>query len=204
VQNPAIAGKGREMANNVDYMLEVLATSPEEINRISTRLKQPLPEWLDWVAKSENYKPESLAKWVSFEGPDVGADESSRWFKNECYHWNCHIVRSHVFEVSTEFPNAVFLLDVVEMYAFYYSKRVIRAGNIVQRIDDGGWLNTEEWVLLDIFVPFRNEWESGLPFGSRWANWVGAVKAQLGQLEENRRISNQEEVSGKEVAGTSD
>lgn len=38
------------MSNDTGYVLDVLATSPREINRIAERLQQPSFELLNWAA----------------------------------------------------------------------------------------------------------------------------------------------------------
>src|SRR6516162_2404789 len=120
------------MSNVIDYILDVLATSPEEINRIATRLEQPSSELLDWVAKGGNRKPDeiaqSLAELVSFVPVrdlfDLGeAVNKARRFENSFRRFT-GTVDSHIFEVSTEFPNSVFLLEYRDMQASYSGKMV--------------------------------------------------------------------------------
>ena len=90
---------------------------------------------------------------------------------------------SHIFEISAEFPNGVFLLKYYDMQASYSGKRVIHAGEIVQEIFDGDQQSqTQDWVLLDIFVPFVAEWDRGLPLGSLWTKWLEDAKKQLEKL----------------------
>jgi hypothetical protein len=199
------------MSNVIDYILDVLATSPEEINRIATRLEQPSSELLDWVAKGGNRKPDeiaqSLAELVRFEPVrDLfylgDAFNKARRFENSCKTRFASIVKSHVFEIATEFPNAVFLLEYRDMHASYSGKMVIRAGEIAKEIFDGDQQSQAlDWVLPDIFSPFVAEWNEGLPFASLWAKWAQDSKAALSQLEENGSISSKE-VSSKEVLGT--
>jgi hypothetical protein len=198
------------MSNVIDYSLDVLATSPEEINRIAIRLKQPSSELLDWVAKGGNRKPDeiaqSLAELVSFVPVrdlfDLGeAVNKARRFENSFRRFT-GTVDSHIFEVSTEFPNSVFLLEYRDMQASYSGKMVIRAGNVVQEIVDRDQQSQAlDWVLLDIFAPFVAEWNESRPFGSLWAKWVEDTKAALRQLEGDKISSK--EASSEEVVGTS-
>jgi hypothetical protein len=198
------------MSNIIDYSLDVLATNPEEINRIATRLKRPSTELLDWVAKRDNCKPDeiaqSLAELVSFEPVRnlFHLHESvnkARRFENSFKKFT-GIVNSHMLEVSAEFPSAVFLLEYRDMQVSCSGKTVIRAGEVVQKIFDGEQQSQAlDWVLLDIFAPFVAEWNEGLPFGSLWARWIEDAKAAFRQLEENDKISKQE-VNSKEVVGT--
>jgi len=198
------------MSNIFDYSLDVLATSPEEINRIATRLKQPSVELVDWAAKRVNRKQDEIAQsvteLVSFEPVRNlfyihDSVNKARRFRNSFKSRFRGIVNSHIFEISAEFPNAVFLLEYIDMDASYSGKMVIHAGDVVQEIFDGKQqAQAVDWVLLDIFAPFVAEWDNGRPFGSLWAKWVEDAKAALKELEENRRMSNQE-VSSQEVAG---
>jgi hypothetical protein len=200
------------MSNFIDYRLDVLATSPEEINRIGNRLKQPSSELLDWVAARHNCKPDeiaqSLAELVRFGhvrdlfilGESVN---KARRFKNSFKSRFVGIVDSHVFEVSAEFPNAMVLLEYRDMQASYSGKMVIRAGNVVQEIVDRDQESQAvDWVLLDIFAPFVAEWSEGRAFGSLWSKWVEDAKAALRKLEEDKKISNKE-ASSEEVVGMS-
>jgi len=214
--NPAIAGKDKEqkqMGNIIYYSLDVLATSPEEINRIAARLKQPSSELLNWIAKRDDRKVEEIAQpvaeLVSF-APVTNlfyvheSVNKSRRFENSFKSRSAGLVKSHLGEVSAEFPNAVFLLTHRDPQWSCSGKVVIRAGEKVQDVFDGDQQSQSlDWVLPDIFAPFLAEWNDGLPFGSLWAKWVEDAKAALRQLEENGRISNQQ-VSSKEVVGTSE
>lgn len=170
------------MSDWIDYRLDVLATNPEEINRIATRLKQLSPELLDWVAKRDNRKPDEIeqdvTELVSFE-PVANlfyiheSVNKARRFENSFKDRCSGIVKSHIFEISAEFPNAVFLLEAYFMQASCSGKRVIHAGEIVQDIFDlNQHSEAHDWVLLDIFAPFVAEWNEGLAFGSLWTKWL--------------------------------
>ena len=185
------------MSNIPDYRLDVLATSPREINRIAPRLKHPSLGWWTGLTASQVRSRDPLRR----GGPVLSVEYKARRFKNSVYDRSVGIVQNYLFEVSAEFPNTVFLLEYRDMDAAYSGKMVIRAGDVVQQIFDGDQrAQALDWALLDIFAPFRAEWNEGLQFGSLWAKWVADAKAKLRQLEEN--IINQQDV--KEVAGTSD
>ena len=179
------------MANVIDYVLDVLATSPEEINRIAARLKQPSSELLDWFAKRGNCEPgeiaQSVSELVSFEPVenlfDLGESvNKARRFTNSFRKFT-GTVNSHIFEVSAEFPHAVFLLEDYDMQWSYSRKRVIYAGQVLQEIFDGNHQSqAQDWVLLDIFAPFRAEWMEGLGVGSLWPKWVRDVAVASGEL----------------------
>jgi hypothetical protein len=204
---PQLRGRKNQVANIIDYRLAVLATSPEEINRIASRLKQPSSELLNWVAKKHAWNPgeiaQSLTELVTFKPVKnlFYVHESvnkARRFENSFKRFT-GIVDSHVFEVSAEFPNAVFLLDYRDMQYSYSGKMVIHAGEIVRESFDGRQQSQAlDWALLDIFAPFVAEWNEGLPFGSLWAKWVENTKAALKRLEMNSGASKQQ-VTTQEV-----
>ena len=180
------------MSNILDYVLDVLATSPEEINRIAIRLRQPSPELLDWVTKRDNCKPEeisqSLTHLVSFKPVRNlfyihESVNKARRFENSFKDKFTGIITSHIFEISAEFPNAVFFLEYYDPQHSYSGKSVVRAGKAVQGLlDDNHQSQAVDWVLLDIFAPFRAEWNEGLPFGCLWAKWVEDATKQLEKL----------------------
>ena len=41
------------MSNWIDYDIDVLASSPTEMNRIAERLKKPSQELADWIAQAK-------------------------------------------------------------------------------------------------------------------------------------------------------
>src|SRR5215469_3306359 len=146
------------MSNVIHFILDVLATSPEKLDLIAARLKRPSIELLDWVGKQHNCKPDEIVhhveELVDFE-PSVelwtayrSAGASRRFsngFRDKCQ----GVVKSHLFEVSQEFPNAVFLLKYLDQDAGYSGKKVIHAGQVLQEVFDG-----KDWFLLDIFAPY--------------------------------------------------
>ena len=201
------------MSNIIDYSLVVLAASPEEINRIASRLKQPSSELLDWIANRDNREPgeivESLTELVSFE-PVTNlfciheSVNKARRFENSFKDRFTGIVNSHIFEVSAAFPHAVFLLEYRDMQYSYAGKRVMRAGEEVRITFDGAQQSQAvDWVLPDIFAPFLAEWNEGLPFGSLWAKWLEDCKTALKRLEEMPRLAKQEVTTQEAVGITS-
>ena len=117
-----------------------------------------------------------LAELVSFEPVKNlfqldGTVNKARRFQNSFGKWIA-IVNSHLFEVSEEFPTAVFLLLHCDMQASYSGKRVIRGGVVIQEVFDSQRGQSLDWVLLDISRPFVAEWDQGLEFGSLWREWV--------------------------------
>jgi hypothetical protein len=182
------------MSNWIDYELDVLAGSPAEINQIAERLKQPSTELVTWAVGKFGEPPsevaDNLKKLVEFKATrnlgyvDASVNEARRFslsFKSRSY----GIVNSHLYEISTEFPSAIFLLTYRDIMASYAGKDVIRAGEIIQRVHDGNQKTQSlDWVLIDIFPPFLAEYYDGLPFGSLWQEWVGKLEAAVAELKE--------------------
>jgi hypothetical protein len=176
---------GSIMSNKPDYVLGVLATSSEEIDRIAGRLKQSSSELGSKVAWKCNSNPEAidqpLAELVRFEPNPMEQQESSinaRSFTNSFISRCICIVRTHIFEVSEEFPNAVFLLDFSDIGNGRSGKMVVRAGKVVRYAFD--W---NQWVIPDIFAPFKEEWTRGMEFESLWAQWVEDLASAAERLK---------------------
>ena len=180
------------MANAISYRLSVLATSPAEINSIATRLKKPSTELVDWAAKrfdkERSAVAEGITRLVAFE-PSANlfyvheSVNKARRFHNSFKRYS-GIVDSHIFEVSTEFPNTLFLLEYFDEMSSYTGKTVIIAGKETQHVHDGRQhAQGLDWALPDIFAPFKAEYELGLPFGSLWDEWLRAIGDAVGKLK---------------------
>jgi hypothetical protein len=116
-------------------------------------------------------RQELVAKHVLLEAPGRHAQDScrlsqrgneaqARRFQNSFKDKHRGIVDSHLFEIPEEFPAAIFLLTYYDMQASYSGKAVIRAGKAIQEVFDGNQqAQAVDWVLLDIFAPFRAEYE---------------------------------------------
>ena len=92
------------------------------------------------------------------------------------------------------------MLEYYDEMTSYSGKMVIRAGEIVQSMrDDYHRAQAQDWVLLDIFRPFRIEHENGLEFGSLWQEWLDDIGAAVqvlkcrtnGELVEAERLSDE-------------
>ncbi len=169
------------MANIIEYRVDVLATSPDEINRIGARLKEPSKGLVDWVAERFQQErtelEEGMRSLVAFEPmANLFAQHESlnkaRRFQNSFKRW-VGIVDSHLFEISEDFPAALFMVEFFHQMACYSGKFVIHAGKILCETPDGNHhAQGLDWTLIDIFAPFRAEYELELPFGSLWDEWV--------------------------------
>jgi len=182
------------MSNWIDYDLDVLANSPAEINQITGRLGKPSDELKNWLAKqfgqplsevTENLKELLEFKVITNLGYVHDSVNKARRFgisfKDRC----TGIVRSHLREVSQTFPKAIFLLTYCDMQSSYSGKEVIRDGEVIQSIHNGNQkAQAVDWALLDIFAPFRSEYESGLKFGSLWEKWLDDLIAGTQRLRD--------------------
>jgi len=189
------------MSNWIDYELDVLAGSPAEINRIAGRLKQPSAELLTWAAEKfgqpSSEVAEGLKELFEFVATrnlgyvDASVNQARRFtlaFKSRSY----GIVNSHLYEISEEFPSAVFLLTYRDMMASYSGKDVIRAGEIIQSVHDGDQkVQSLDWVLIDIFPPFYAEYYDGLPFGSLWQEWLAKMGAAVADLKDRSAVARE-------------
>ena len=180
------------MSNWIDYHLDVLASSPAEINQIAERLNRPSLELANWVAQTfgqpvgevvENLKDLLAFKTVRNLGYIDNTVNKARTFSIS-FRKSIGIVRSHLSEVSEAFPTAIFLLTDYDMQASYAAKSVMRGGEEVQQIHDRNQqAQAMDWALLDIFAPFRAEHELGLEFGSLWQEWLVDVAAVVQGLK---------------------
>jgi hypothetical protein len=166
-----------KMSNWIDYDIDVLASSPTEMNRIAERLKKPSQELADWIAQgkevskiAENLKHLLEFKVVENLSSIDNAVNKARRFSIEFKARHYGIVQSHLFEVSEAFPTAIFLLDYCDMQYSYSGKQVIRAGEVIQEaLDNKQRAQSVDWALLDIFAPFRAEYYGEeTEFGSLW------------------------------------
>jgi len=180
------------MSNWIDYDLDVLASNPAEINQIAARLNQPSFELATWVAQrfgqpvgevAEGLKELLEFKSVRNLGYIDNAVNKARRFSISFKDKYSGVVKSHLSEVSEAFPTAIFLVTYYDMQASYAGKWVERAGELVQQIHDGDQqAQAIDWVLLDIFAPFRAEYELGLEFGSLWQKWLADTATAVQDL----------------------
>jgi hypothetical protein len=107
-----------------------------------------------------------------------------------------HLIDGELCQVSASFATAIFLVEYREELEGLASREVMRNA-VVER-----WVSADkpplmpDWVLPDIFVPFLEEFESGLPFGSMWSDWVAdlvaaadGLRKQLGSEQGEKGLS---------------
>jgi hypothetical protein len=184
------------MGNWIDYNLDILANSPTEINQIAKRLNQPSQELVSWVAgkfgQSANEVAEGLKDLLEFKtvsnlGNISNELNKARRFSLAFKDRSVGIVNSHLSEVSEAFPAAIFLVEYFDQQWSYAGKRVIKAGKLIQQIHDGQQeAQAIDWVLVDIFAPFRSEYELGVEFGSLWQKWLAALTVAVQGLKDEQ------------------
>lgn len=181
------------MSNWLDYELDVLASSPSEINQIQERLKQPSTRLLNFVANEAGQPANDISgglkDLIQFSRTqnlghlDVTVNKARRFtlsFKDRYY----GLVKGHLFEVSEDFPSAIFLLAYCDMQFSYSGKKVIRGGEVIQQIHDGRQpAQGADYCLIDIFAPFQAEYLADLEFGSLWQDWLSKMAAAIGELK---------------------
>lgn len=182
------------MSNWVDMHLDVLASSPDEINAIEVALQNSCDELIAWRAQRAGVNPEDIAadikEIVAFEpirnlGYTNPSINKARRFGNEYKDRFSGLVWSHVYFVSRDFPDAIFLVEYWDTCMSYAGKTVIRANRELRHIHDGDQqAQGYEWVLPDIFAPYKAEYYSGEPFGVFWNPWLLAMESALGTLKE--------------------
>ena len=178
------------MSNWLDYELDVLASSPSEINQIAERLKQPSTKLADFFANKSG-RPvkeitEVLKDLLAFKAAEkcaeAGVDKARRFrltFKDRFH----DIVDGHLLEVSEDFPSALFLLLYYDQQSSYSGKQVVRGGEVIQQIHDGEQpAQGIDYCLVDIFAPFKVEYYADLECGSLWQGWLGKMAAAIGEL----------------------
>ena len=181
------------MSNWIDLRVDVLASCPDEINRIEAALQEPCEELLAWVAKKWGEDPKEIAadlkalvtfkptRNLVYTQPSVNQARQFEISFNERY---TGIIWSHVYFVSQDYPSAIFLAEHWNLQAGSAGRGVIRAEKEIRSSRDGKQrAQGYEWVLPDIFAPFRNEYELGLEFGSLWDQWLSEMQCELADLK---------------------
>lgn len=93
----------------------------------------------------------------------------------------------HLCLVSAAFPDAIFLAHYSNIGWGYSWKEVMRKGVVERSVSDCDQpAQAIEWVLPDIFAPFRAEYQNGQPFGSMWNEWVDDLVAAANELRTYR------------------
>lgn len=182
------------MSNWVDIRLDVLAASPEEINRIEIALQKPCDELIAWRARRTGENSQEIAanvkEIVSFKPVrNLGYMDPSlnkaRRFEGSWKDKFSGLGWSHLLFVSRDFPTAFFLAEYWDDCMSYGGKVVIHGGHEVRSSYDGDHhAQGREWVLPNIFAPFNAEYALGLECGALWREWMDGMRQQLAVLTE--------------------
>lgn len=181
------------MSNWIHLRLDALAPSVEEINKIEPALRNPCEELVTWVAERDRRDPkkvaENLKTLVAFTPTaNLGAVDpllnTARRFVNDWKDWFSGIVWSHLNFVSRDFPDATFLAEYWEPCSSFSGKKIIKGGLEVRSTRDGNQrAQGYDWVLPDIFAPYRAEYNNGVDFGSLWDQWLSEMRSELAALK---------------------
>jgi hypothetical protein len=182
------------MSNWIGFDLDVLAGSLAEINQIEAALQEPCDELICWFAgladRREQEVVADVKELVSFKpdrnlghiDPSVNKARRFKNFSKDPYWWGT--VMNHIVLVSKQFPTTIFLLEYWDDQYSYAGKLVIREGEEIREVYDGNQqYQACEWVLPDIFAPFRAEYDRELAFGSLWEQWASEFTAGVGELQ---------------------
>ena len=112
------------------------------------------------------------------------------------------LVWSHVHFVSRDFPAAVFLAQYWDDQMSYGGKRVFHAGDEIRSSrDDDHHAQGCEWVLPNIFSPYKAEYEMGLECGSLWEEWLEGMRKELAELTAWYGAQAEKELEQKAAVG---
>jgi AcrR family transcriptional regulator len=190
---------------SIDCYLDVLAPSPKEINYIAAALLEPSREFLvriierdqeidkeqriDGIADELPAKPaedaeiEGLREFLAFRPEPsryvfYNKNKARRVRRNSPLNYPFkRLIDEHLCQVSGSFPTAIFLVEYREHIDGVASREVMRNAVVERWVSGNKQAPTFDWVLPDIFAPFLEEYEKGLPFGSMWSEWVADLAA---------------------------
>ena len=178
----------------IDVTLDVLAANPAEINKIEAALLQPCNELLPWAAeiysKHQKTAPAGAKGLVTFDAiqnlgyvnPSVN---KARRFMGTFEGVVWAILWTHVYCLSRDFPEAIFLAEHWDHESSHCVKNVIRGGREIRHIHDGDQQTQgHDWTLLDIFLPYNSEYFDGKEFGVLWDSWLAAMGSAVAKLKE--------------------
>jgi hypothetical protein len=179
------------MGNWIYAQLEVLASN-DGISRIGAALEEPCERLIIWAATEWMKDPKEISADVKRIVAFKPSDSTGRPFPSKSgrfeHSWKDRwwdVVLKHLSYVSREFPEAVFLLSYQEPFRSYAGKFVICGGREIRHVHDShqrgqGW----EWVLPNIFAPYKSEYYSEYDFGSLWGHWLIGMEGAIAELRE--------------------
>jgi hypothetical protein len=172
--------------------LDVLARHSEQMDSIAVALEQPSEalfnqQWSDQGEVKAYLQAESF-KFVRVLGYECPEDTRARRFSSAYDDHPSGIVVRHTHLVSAQFPTATFLLEFWDHT--HASRLVIRGGTTVRHVHTTQQQPFRQpWALMDIFAPYRSEYDSYCEFGSQWQAWVDDVTEAAKKLEAMRNVS---------------
>jgi hypothetical protein len=186
------------LSNWIDFYLDVLATSPDELQQVQTAFQEPSTKLLAWEAGRRCQRVEDIAAGVkdlvSFKPAQniaSGDPTKTRRFINTFKETFWGLVKSHIHFVSERFPNAIFLLEYWNLQASSAGKLVIRVGDEIRCLHDGNQqAQGYAWALPDIFAPYRAEHDNGQQFGSLQNRWIEDMGSALEDLRKQSSVSS--------------
>jgi hypothetical protein len=127
------------LSNQIDFYLDVLASSPDELRQIGSALQEPSTKLLAWEARRWGQRVEDISAdvkdLVSFKpAQSIGYVDPTRArrFINSSKERFQGLVKTHVHIVSEPFPKAIFLLEYWNLQVSSAGKIVIWAGDAVR------------------------------------------------------------------------
>lgn len=185
------------MSNWIDFYLDVLATSPDELQQVQAALQEPSTKLLAWEAGRWGQRVEDIAadvkNLVSFtpaQNTASGDPTKTRRFINTFKETFSGLVKSHIHFVSEQFPNAIFLLEYWNLQVSSAGKIVIKVGDEIVCLHDGNQqAQGYAWALPDIFAPYRAEHDNGQEFGSLQSRWLEDMGSALEGLRKQASVS---------------
>jgi hypothetical protein len=172
--------------------LDVLARRSEQMDSIADALERPsealfTQQWSDQGEVEAYVRAESF-KFVCVLGYECPEDTRARRFSSAYDDHPPGIVVRHAHLVSAQFPTATFLLEFWDHT--HASRMVIRGGTTVRDVHTTQQQPFRQpWALMDIFAPYRSEYDNYGEFGSQWQAWVDDVVEAVERLKAMRDVS---------------
>lgn len=180
------------MTGWIDMHVDVLASSPGEIDKIKTALQQLPKGLLAWVVKTSGNASERFVEGVMKDvtlrptsdlwdaAPAIKCDQR---FESEWPYYAYGVVWSQLYLVSREFYDAVFLVEYCDTRLRYAGRVVLRAGREACAVHDGHQQTRGyDWLLPDIFAPYLAEYRDGSNFGTLWGSWLMELESAVVEL----------------------
>jgi hypothetical protein len=178
------------MHNDLEIEFEVLDTR-DELYAVARSLSEPDEDVSRKAscrtASGDDADPDALRKRIAFASIGVNNEYDC---DGEGWHFSCKTeeqrlpdVLFHLFERSSRHRASLFLIKIGHE-GEYSEKTVVHGGAILATtVDPHPLTASKPWAPLDIFIPYKTEFETGREVGSLWENWVADMKEGLAQLD---------------------